>query len=469
MVDATVLAAKAARGCPPPGRHLARLAQAGRAGLQAVVAVAAALVLLPAQASAQSEPPRLQGGGIPARAAGTAEPPRLQGGPAGHASAAPAAGGAAGPGPNVQAVPAPPVGIVPTLPPGVAAAGPAGSAGGEPWSEPDGTRLASPAHMSVQRAWTIGVPAPGQEQPGIKRVAWDGGGVVRVTTRRYVYTTIVLPGCEVIEQVLMGDPVNWAFRLDERDAGNPSYRPARNRVDILPKGSVGIDTTASLITASGRIYPFYLASTDVDAPDIPDVVVQVEGARLCGVDTDLTSHVLRRGTPLQPVSARGEPVPRAALPGERADGPLARPPGLPEIPTEPGRERPDYLRHVPVSVQDLRFDQVQILVPEEASRAIAPLRVYDDGRWTYIDFGVDRIDSMRLPQAYVNDDGIDHLVNTALSGDRGEILIVKAVADITLKSGRLYVCLRRAQDQGLQALWRQSRGSAPPRAAMGGS
>ena len=329
----------------------------------------------------------------------------------------------------------------------------------------DGTRFASPSLQHVQRAWSIGVPAPQQDTPGVKRVAWDGGGVVRVTTRRYVYTTILLPRCEVIEQVLMGDAVNFAFRLDETDAANPNYRPARNRVDILPTGHVGIDTTATLITAAGRVYPFYLVATDVDAADIPDVVVQVDGPRLCGVDTTIDSHVLRRGSPTSRPGAdglagAGGNVVRAALsagpalPGERADTALARPPGLPAPPSAP-TATPDYLREVPVSVQNLRFDTVQILVPDEQSSAIAPLRVYDDGRWTYLDFGIDRIDSMRLPQAFLTEDRVDHLVNTALAGERGEIMIVKAIGDISLKSGRLYVCLPRRK-RGIDTLWPSS-------------
>lgn len=351
------------------------------------------------------------------------------------------------PRPDSSPVPPTPVGVV-VAPQPAAAPAPA-------------QRSATADLQNVQHAWSVGVPAPEQDRPGVKRVAWDGGGVVRVTTRRYVYTTIVLPPCEVIEQVLMGDPVNFAFRLDETDAANPGYRPARNRVDIVPRGEVGIDTTATLITASGRIYPFYLVATDVDSPDIPDVVVQVQGPRLCGVDASIDAHVLRRGATAaasapDPGVAPGVvqvAAPAAALPGQRGDASLARPPGFPAPAAKPEQPptRPDYLRKVPVEVQDLHFDTVQILVPNESSRAIAPLRVYDDGRWTYIDFGVDRIDSMRLPQPYLVEDGVDHLVNTALAGEKGEILIVKAIGDLALKSGRLYVCLPRRR-KGLDAV-----------------
>lgn len=378
----------------------------------------------------------------------------------------------AGSGNNPSAVPPPAVGVVPTQPVSTGQTGRSPSGSNAPGTSVlDMARLATPTSLqSVQHAWSIGVPAPQQSSPGVKRVSWDGS-VVFVTTRLYVYTSILLPQCEVVEQVLMGDTLNFAFRLDEADSTNPAYRPARNRIDIMPRGHVGIDTTATVVTASGRVYPFYLVATDVDAVDIPDVIVQIEGARLCGAGGDIGSHVLHRGGSMPPSfasSSAGAPaLHAAALPGQRGmDNLLARPPGFPPPPstgpqagTGQSAGSGDYLREVPLAVQDLRFDAVQILVPDEASRAIAPLRVFDDGRWTYIDFGIDRIDSMRLPQAFVMEDDADHLANTAMTGERGEILIVKAIGDVVLKSGRLYVCLprRRAGIETLWSGWKKSR------------
>lgn len=363
--------------------------------------------------------------------------------------------------PGAVSTPAPAIGVVPTTPAGAALQGSAPAA-----STPTGIGSRpsqAPSLNEVQRAWTLGVPGPQQSTPGIKRIDYDGS-VVRVTTRKFVYTSLVLPGCEVISQVLLGDTVDFTYRLD---AATASHTPARNRLDVLPVGQVGIDTTLTIVTESGRYYPFYLVATDVDHEELPDVVVQVTGARLCGVASDISHHVLTQESPaLVPASAAPDP----ALPGFRdPNSQLARPPGMGTLATSTASDAPDYLRKAPVDVKDLDFDSIRILVPNEASRAIAPLRVYDDGRWTYVDFGVDRADSMRLPAVFVQEEGIDHLVNSAVTGAHSEILVVKAIGDLTLKSGRLYVCLVRNPDSRSSWWARDDAGRERSKGPSGGS
>ena len=79
--------------------------------------------------------------------------------------------------------------------------------------------------------------------------------------------------------------------------------------------------------------------------------------------------------------------------------------------------------------------------PDDVSAAIAPLRVWHDETFTYMDFG-DRIDQIDVPVVFKMTDQVDQRVNFRFGGARGQILIVEEVAPVlVLKSGRRYVCV----------------------------
>lgn len=245
----------------------------------------------------------------------------------------------------------------------------------------------------IQRAWKTMVAAPGQVGPGVKRVAHERDTPIRIRARRYMTTTVILPGCERIDDVVVGD--NGAFRVAQ---------PWSNRVTIAPE-FVGVDSNMTIVTASGTIYDFYLLSVDFQDPQVPDLRVEIEAPGLC----------------------RGVGTSRRAAGGAAGDTP-----------------GPDFARRLPNDPSRFRWDGFSIWVRDDASREIAPDRVFSDGYWTMLDFG-DRADRISIPAAFLVVDDVDMPVNTRTTGDRGQILIVEAIGDITLKSGAKVVCIRDAR------------------------
>ena len=359
---------------------------AWRAATVMAVAVLAGLVKMPAMA--QALPPDI---GAPRQVA----PPAVTGVP-------PAGGGpAARVGSPPAAAPAAPAGSVLNDLQGTPRRIDRSGAQAAPVALPAGADQRAPDPTAsldmIQRAWKTMVAAPGQVGPGVKRVAHERDTPIRIRARRYMTTTVILPGCERIDDVVVGD--SGAFRVAQ---------PWTNRVTIAPE-FVGVDSNMTIVTASGTIYDFYLLSVDFQDPQVPDLRVEIEAPGLC----------------------RGGATPRRAA-GSAAGGAAGD--------TTPA----DFARRLPSDPSRYRWDGFSIWVRDDASREIAPDRVFSDGYWTMLDFG-DRADRISFPAAFLVVDEVDMPVNTRTTGDRGQILIVEAIGDITLKSGAKVVCIRDAR------------------------
>ena len=76
----------------------------------------------------------------------------------------------------------------------------------------------------------------------------------------------------------------------------------------------------------------------------------------------------------------------------------------------------------------------------KGSKDITPLFVYDDGKWTYFDFGKNFV-SDRLPNVYRVVDQFDSVINSRVEGN---LLIAQSlgVEGWTLKNGEKFVCIR---------------------------
>lgn len=302
----------------------------------------------------------------------------------------------------------------------------------EPFSRSSDTRPLVDVDQ-LQSAWSYRVPGPEQTGLGVKDLEYDTG-VVPLVLRPYITTLVSLEACEHIDRVFLGDPGLFVVAID----------PALPHVVALQPEEVGVDTSLLLVAKSGRQYSFYLQAVAVDAPVPPDVRVSVQGSPqpFCGARAGGMRNPLA-----QPAAAFAPSPPgaraRSAQPGERETGAISAPPGF--TPPPPGgapidAAHSDYLARVPTRIQDLRFDDYRVLLPEPQGAAIQPVRVFHDGIYTYIDFG-EKARSMRLPAAALVQDEIDIATVQTTLGDHGEILVVKGVGDISLKSGRLYVCL----------------------------
>lgn len=244
---------------------------------------------------------------------------------------------------------------------------------------------------SLQRSWDRPAPASGQSAPGIVHYFWQADFVMAVRTRDFMVTTLMLPVWEHVTDFYLGDPV-----IFEAKRVKPNVMAVRSR-------SAGADSNLTLLGGSGNLYNFYLRSEAWNSAQLTDLAVYVDAA--APNDDDMASEE------------------RAAASG-----------------SAPGPAMPDYVRRIMRRPEDVRFDmKIYANRPEDA--AIAPERVFEDGLFTYFDFGA-KADTVARPVVHQLIDGVDSVVNSRTTGPNGSILVAEAVGDFTLRNGGRVVCVK---------------------------
>ncbi len=253
---------------------------------------------------------------------------------------------------------------------------------------------------TLQRSWDKPIPASGQTAPGIIHYLWHPDFVMSVRTRDFMITTLLLPAWEKINEFYVGDPVVF------------EAKKVRQNVVAVRSRNSGADSNLTIIGATGNVYNFYLRSETWNSTQVSDMTVYIDAPRI--------------------VSEGGDGSSGAVDPGLAPDG---APPALAQM------GFPDYLRRVVIRPENLRFD-MKMYARHEADADIAPERVFEDGVFTYFDFG-DRADSIARPVVHQLVDGVDTVVNTRTAGQHGNVLIAEAVGDFTLRNGNRVVCVHQ--------------------------
>lgn len=251
---------------------------------------------------------------------------------------------------------------------------------------------------TLQRSWDRPSAASGQTAPGVIHYMWHSDFVMSVRTRDFMVTTLLLPAWERANEFYVGDPVVF------------EAKKIRTNVIAVRSRNAGADSNLTIIGATGNVYNFYLRSETWNSTQVSDLTVYVDAPRT----------------------------------GDNADG--AGGPAATSAEDSPGygaiAGMPDYLRKIVFRPEDLRFD-MKMYARNETDADIAPERIFQDGIFTYFDFG-DRSDSIARPVVHHLVDGVDTAVNTRTAGPRGSVLIAEAVGDFTLRNGNRVVCVRRA-------------------------
>ncbi len=261
---------------------------------------------------------------------------------------------------------------------------------------------------ALQKAWDAPYASAGQTAPGIMRYSFRPDFVMAVRTREYMVTTLNLPDWEQVTNVIVGDPVVFDAK-----------RIKQNVIAVRPNHS-GADTNLTAIGSSGNIYSFYVRSEGYNSDQVTDITVYVEANRpMASVNGTSVNEFITSASMDGSVSGHNQ-----AFVNDQVKAPT-----------------PDYVREIDFKPENLKFD-MKILAPTMEDAEIAPLRVFNDGIWTYFDFG-HKADSVRRPVVYLVVDGVDTMVNTRTSGQTGNVLIAEAVGDFTLRNGNRVVCVHR--------------------------
>jgi type IV secretory pathway VirB9-like protein len=282
---------------------------------------------------------------------------------------------------------------------------------------------------TLQRSWDKPNPASGQTAPGVVHYLWHPDFIMSVRTRDFMVTTLLLPNWERVNEYYVGDPVVF-----EAKKVRPNVVAVRSR-------NAGADSNLTILGASGSVYSFYLRSETWNSTQVTDLTVYIDAPR----NADAMD-----GTGPSAVGGMGEDAP-----GQTGDN------------TAPysAAGMPDYLRRVVFRPEDLRFD-MKMYARRESDAEIAPERVFEDGVFTYFDFG-DRSDSVSRPVVHQVMDDVDTVVNTRTAGPKGNILIAEAVGDFILRNGNRVVCVRRIGPRPISTA--VEIGPIPPEVATAGA
>lgn len=244
----------------------------------------------------------------------------------------------------------------------------------------------------TQKAWSR---QKTETRAGNKVFVWGRGRTFKVILREGMGTVFKLPDWDSLDQSVLADSVN--FRQKEMNNASMLY------VEAL---SAGADTSLSLIGKSGNIYNFYLASESVFSDNISDQVVYVD----------------------------------AAMPSVKnffnTEGDLKRKESVDTFEKLTKNDKKTWLNELKFNPTKIRHD-----IEMRGDKELAPVLVFRDDRFTYLDYGNDS-DSRVWPVAYQVVDRVDQPVNVRKSPD-GRYMVVETINPITLRYGEKTVCLKR--------------------------
>lgn len=241
----------------------------------------------------------------------------------------------------------------------------------------------------------------------------------RIRLREFMETLIVLPQGEIIEGYSLGDRTNFSVTpLEGRTANVMRVRPT------YP----GADTNLTLMGKSGRIYPFYLRVDSVESDYMPMFVVYVEP------EGTLT---LPKALSVKAADSKEELPPRNAANSEeiaRAEGEYLRSIGAVDVTAvncSYATSKGKWL------FRDVKW------FGRSASYDLEPIRICDDGKWTYFRFSnTGQLDDVQqLPVVYQVVDGYDTPVNTRVQG--GVIVAETTSKNWTLRAGDRHLCVQK--------------------------
>lgn len=226
---------------------------------------------------------------------------------------------------------------------------------------------------------------------------------MKLRLREYMNTSVVLPEGENIKAYSLGDGKNFSFSAVRLTKDQPT-----NIFEVWGKFP-GADTSLKVYGESGQIYVFYLKIDSVASKEHPTLIVYVNDPDLKDFQSSFT------GTKKSPKKSKYTPK------------------------NQDDTETPDYLRSLKdANPADLNF---AYQVADNESE-LAPIRIFDDGHFTYFQFGEENLDSVRnLPAFYRVVDGTDQPF-TNLQKEGGFVIATTTHDRWTLKSGRKWLCIR---------------------------
>ena len=251
----------------------------------------------------------------------------------------------------------------------------------------------------------------------VKRHNYSAAVTIKIRCREFMGSTVVLPPGEEISGYVLGDDTNFSFvplgRQDEI---------LGNKFQVNGKFH-GADTNLTVFGLSGNIYSFYLRNDSVKSAFMPSLVTYI--------DDDSVSRKVAE------IKAKEEEQGRAK-----------------KAQSKNGEEKGEYLAKLPTLNDPANLDFNYKL--KGGDKSIKPIRVFDDGYFTYFQFGENDMSKVRkLPAIYRVVDGFDTPVNTRIQ--KGMIVAETINDKWTLRSGSAYLCVWRELESN-ESNWKERGG-----------
>ena len=276
----------------------------------------------------------------------------------------------------------------------------------------------------MQSAWKDPLQhmGEGQSKPGYSKYYWTPELVLPVRLREGMYTLINFPNWEIIENVYLGDGQSFNAEIQ-----GPSS------LMVYPEASqfVGVDTNMIVFGRSGNKYVFYVQSETINTDRITNSIIDIEVVK--GRNNANGSGLISGGN--SHINANGY-----VQDGTSKDSTYTR-----------DLQKEDWIEKIPVDPLQFKFD-IEVYVPNPDDIIIAPERVWHDNIFTYIDFGEKALTALQRPIVTIIIERSESPVGFRAAGPNNRLIVVEAIGDMVLRSGKRIVCLkmRRADSDGLE-------------------
>ncbi len=240
------------------------------------------------------------------------------------------------------------------------------------------------------KATTNLIKEPQNKSKTIKDFTYSRYKTFTINVREAMTSTVVLPETETIKSIILGD--ESSFFVEQ----------ISDNIFIVFAQEINRDTSLTAISNNKVIYPFYVKSTAYNSNANPNIVVRVHNS-----------------------------LNKSTLSNQNSNKNLSKAP-------QNNNLEEDFLKEVPLNPNKIDWNYKM-----KGNKSIAPKRVWNDGYFTYFEF----TEQQSAVLAYKVIENVDTPINATTW--QGNIMVVKTVGNITLRSGNKFVCVR-PQSNGLK-------------------
>ncbi|MDR1693579.1 MAG: TrbG/VirB9 family P-type conjugative transfer protein [Lactobacillaceae bacterium] len=261
----------------------------------------------------------------------------------------------------------------------------------------------------------------GQSKPAYSKYYWSQDLVLPIRLREGMLTLVNFPEWELVEDIYIGDNATFDGQIS-----------GPNTILLYPRrgSNVGVDTNIIIFGRSGNRYVFYVRSEGVNSERLTNSIIDIDV-----IDAPNGSGGAGRGGG----STGGGNFTKNSS-SHSADSTYTK-----------RFQKADWIKNIPLDPSKMRFD-IEIYVPNPDDVVMAPERVWRDDIFTYIDLGEKALNMTQRPIVTLIVERIEVPVGFRTTGPNNRLIIVEAVGDMVLRSGKRIICLkmRRSDAEGLE-------------------